>query len=136
MTDKAIDNLPGLRQPSYAEVFAEFIDRYGRQVDDSFIFSREVGRLIGIAQHAAVEPLQKVLQDSLNRFAVVPLTFREMDLKVPELDYRWIELWRGQHRGTWFRVVLANSMSSLQFQMNTGMDTSPEHECWIVVANQ
>ncbi len=82
MADETIERLTGWKQPLYAEVFAEFIDRYGRQVDDHWRFSQEVGRLIGIAQSAAVEPLQKVLVESMNRVPM-PMTFRETELRLP-----------------------------------------------------
>ena len=121
--DKAIDSIPGWKLPSLAEFMADFIDRYGRQVEDHYRFSQEVGRLIGAAQAQAVEPLQKVLLESMNR-APFSMTFREAELSgnrsIPA------ELWRGKFRGIWFRVVMLDGWLKLQSSDNASLGESEE----------
>ena len=116
----------------YAEVFAEFIDRYGRQVEDSYRFAHEVGRLIGVAQDAASKPLQDVLMGHLSTCTSRNYLMGTLTPLVPtEIPGPWMELWRGRNRGCWYRIV--DTEGSIRIERSYNASLGEEHETWEVV---
>lgn len=57
------------------------------------------------------------------------MTFRETELLGRPAE--WTELWRGQFRGTWFRIVI-NFHYRLEFQASHNASLGEEQEIWEV----
>lgn len=151
----AIEDQARWRRPSALQRYAEFAKRYtpliaGRiaQLRDQLAestdtpearaayeeldllrnFEPELHMLIQAVTADAVEPLQKILMESMNRCPMPHTTvFRETELD-PRRD-QITELWRGQHRGVWYRLVNRNWVD-LELHISHDASLGEDKETW------
>lgn len=128
---------PSSFDPPIAQaLLSEFVKRYGKIIyeadeesghhDATAYFERDLHRMIQAFVMEAIKPWRDAMADAAMRTAG-PLRFFADVATEPASE---TELWRQQHRGVWYRMVLREGL--LEFQINSGIDTSPEHECWSV----
>ena len=128
--DRATMAIPPFESPAPLALMAEFVKRYG---NNTVYFERDLHRMIGAFVENALKPWQQALTDAAMKSASpMYISIKEpFDPGRPPERRLSIELWRGQHSGDWYRLVLSDSCR-LELQRSSGMDISPEHECWNV----
>lgn len=130
----------GFEPPSALDLLAEFrtafksILQYGSGYYDNGVrivdrFEPMLHRMIQAFITEAMKPYMSALSDAASRqlpphmFMVDKATLEQL----PPVGDR--ELWRGQHRGVWYRVVIMNGYRP-EFQVSFNASLGEEVEVW------
>lgn len=128
-------------QPTALKRLSEFRIAYGRAIsvasgaetaedrDAVYRFERELYQLIDAFRAEAVAPFQKAMSDAMafqRPRGMVLVDKATLDNLPPIAD---VELWRGQHHGVWYRVIINNGYRP-QLQVSFNASLGEDHEVW------